>query len=185
MPWRARLRARLRAHLRAHRKRKNTADDVRESVNSWKEEAKADEGTTLERAYKNREKAQTARDGAADGKIELVKANAEFAANKKAVFAAVQSERQQADWNEKLEAKEVHLKGLQDRFVDPDTSAIVESSTYELVSTAHRTGVNGSQASQGGSTVSGAGRSAWSPSAKSSGWFADWWSGPELQSTVI
>ena len=154
-------------------------------MSSWQEEVKVASGMALARAYQNREKAQTARDGAADGKIGIVKANTEFATSKKQTMRAVHSERKEADWNEKQEVREAHNKSLKERFVDPDTSAIVESSEYELVSTAHRSGVNGSQASQGGSTVSGAGRSAWSPSAKSSGWFADWWAGPEVKSTLI
>ena len=129
--------------------------------------------------------AYTNREGAADGKQALHRSNAKFAASKRDAALQAQTERLESEYQEKLETREAHLRGLKDRYVDPDTSAVVESSAYEIVSNAHR-----GEGSQAGSQVSAEGGSAggrgpWSPSAKSSGWFAEWWAGPEIKATAL
>ena len=103
---------------------------------------------------------------------------------KREAFRAVVTERDEKKWNEGLKAREAHLKQLQERFVDPETSAIVESSSYEQVATAHISQA-GSQTSSRSAEGSPPGRGPWSPSAKSSGWFASWFAGPEIKQTTI
>lgn len=113
----------------------------------------------------------------------LLSERIESATAKREGFRQIISERDQKMWSDGLKQREAHLKALSQRFVDPETSAVVESSEYEQVSNAH-IAQGGSQVSTG-SAAAGGGRGPWSPSAKSSGWFASWWSGPEIKQTTI
>ena len=116
---------------------------------------------------------------------QLLQERKQAAEAKREAFRAVVTERDERKWNEGLKAREAHLKHLQERFVDPETSAVVEGSSYEQVSTAHISQAGSQASSRSAEGSPGAGRGPWSPSAKSSGWFSSWFAGPEIKQTTI
>lgn len=122
--------------------RKAVADDVRESVGEWKKEQQANYMSALLRARSNRKSAQDTRKSAFDEKISLQESRRSDATAIRNNIKQIELHREHMKLSEEFTKREVHDEAFENKFVDSDDAAIVQSSSYDTLANQHRDGLD-------------------------------------------
>jgi len=163
--------------------RKEVADDVRESVSSWKVEQEEQGNAQYQKAQAHRREAQRSRDNAIDSRPVMAAKNLQVGRSEREKLSVVAEERRQEQYESDLKARKGFAESFYDRWVNPEQAEELESSPLEKLANAHRND-NESQASSRMTGKTLADRGAWNAFFAKNGFFSSWWSG-EIQSTTI
>jgi hypothetical protein len=121
-----------------YERRKDVADDVRQSVRTWKSEASYRQQDALERARVNHEAGVQSRENAIDGKRLLQEHRRQEAGEVRDSIKVIELHREHLKLSAEAAKREVHDDAFESKFVPPPQAQIVETSAIDQVANSHR-----------------------------------------------
>ena len=159
-----------------YQRRKETAEDVRESVKDWKEEQAYRHNEHAQRAAENHAAAVTSRNNAVDNKSRLKQDRQNDASGMRNSIKEMELHREHMKLSSETRKRDNHDETFESKYVPPTQAELVTTSAYETIANAQRAELE----ARGGKPIVDPGRPNWNQffgNTHHGGFFADWFSG--------